>query len=267
MHGLGWGFGPFYATEIKFTQNWIRLNKHESQDASWRQLPRRQVQVQRNTQKSQIKIALKDEDVENGGGTAEAAAGAGAVEGGAVLEVIEKHREIHKARNAQRALRVTEFNGNGNGSGSGCVCGAERRMRRQQKGTSKKHAQSRVPSTQSRVPRKEHSKLPKKITNNIPGITKGTRQKLQERWMETEKETRRETRHVRRNLANWRTLKYTLFGNESTQFAEISVRAYLIYDYYAGASGALQIVFLCTFQLRVFKLELSMCSDSRANNK
>lgn len=60
------------------------------------------------TQKSQIKIALKDEeDVESGEGN-----GDGDVAGtGEVLEVIEKHTEIHKARNEQRALRVTEFNG------------------------------------------------------------------------------------------------------------------------------------------------------------
>lgn len=57
------------------------------------------------TQKSQIKIALKDEeDVESGEGR-------DAARTGEVLEVIEKHTEIHKARNEQRTLRVTEFNG------------------------------------------------------------------------------------------------------------------------------------------------------------
>lgn len=164
---------------MKFTQNWIRLNKHESQDASWRQLPRRQVQVQWNTQKSQIKIALKDEDVENVGGTAEAAAGAGAVEGGAVLEVIEKHREIHKARNAQRALRVTEFNGNGSGSGSGCVCGAE------DAATTKRNKQKTrpVPSPEERTQQtakenhKQHSRHYKGHTTETPSTVDGNRKR------------------------------------------------------------------------------------------
>lgn len=62
------------------------------------------------TQKSQIKIALKDEeDVESGEGNGDG--GRDAARTGEVLEVIEKHTEIHKARNEQRALRVTEFNG------------------------------------------------------------------------------------------------------------------------------------------------------------
>lgn len=178
-----WGICPFYATEIKFTQNWIRLNKHESQDASWRQLPRRQVQVRRSTQKSQIKIALKDEDVENGGGTAEAEAGAEEVEGGAVQEVIEKHREIHKARNAQRALRVTEFNGNG----SGCVCGAERGAGC---GDNKKEQAKNTPSPEFRVPslkertqqtakenHKQHSRHYKGHTTETPRTGDGNQKK------------------------------------------------------------------------------------------
>lgn len=57
---------------------------------------------------------------------------------GEVLEVIEKHTEIHKARNEQRALRVTEFNGTER------VVRDAGAMGRQQKGTNKKHTQSRV---------------------------------------------------------------------------------------------------------------------------